>query len=31
MLYKNEDPAKYNYPAGQVVYEDNVVRVYQRR
>ncbi|HEX5506010.1 MAG TPA: hypothetical protein VFW96_25560 [Thermomicrobiales bacterium] len=31
VLYNGEDPARYNYPAGmQVVYEDNVVRVYRR-
>ncbi|HET8627350.1 MAG TPA: hypothetical protein VFL91_08015 [Thermomicrobiales bacterium] len=31
VLYKGEDPARYNYPAGmKVVYEDNVVRVYRR-
>lgn len=29
IVYKNEDPAKYGYPAGlPVVYEDNVVRVH---
>lgn len=31
VVYKDEDPTRYNYPAGMpVVYEDNVVRIYRR-